>query len=638
MTTENLQFDFPTPLAIMPEEREYIEPRDKLSVSQCAEQRRILSKKESRYAGPWSNNLCPYLVEPMDCLSDSQTREMWMEKCSQSAGTECGHNFLLYTVEEDPSPLLWLDPDEDLCKKQFRTRIKPMFEATPSLLKHLRGNIRNLNVGQETELDNMFLYMGWAGSAVSLSSTPIQKMVLDEAAKFPTEVGREAGPYDLARERMKTFSDISKLFAPSTPILAGDMFDREYQNTDQREYWLKCPLCGQYHIGKFEYIQFDKNSLGHLLPPEHYNDPNCSRYICPNCEKKWDEWNRWQAVTAGIWAPQDCKVEDGKIIGKVFHNPLRGYRISCFMIYPGFINVANIAAKWAKADVAWKSGDKKPRQNFINSWLGECWVEKEKETDTAKLMTHISTHEAGEIPAGVQMLTCGIDVQMDHVWYAVDGWGFRSEVWSIEEGRIETGDVRQLQNYGLIEQLLYRVWNQNLPLSLTGIDCGDWQDQIFDFCAKMQRQGVPIIPVKGSGTGKFDIYTTSKVLGGSLLRYDLNVNNIKNRLYRLMYETSDSGPGYMHLHKDTSPEVLEHLTSEHQVPKKVSLRREVLEWQPKTQHKPNHLWDCHVYAAAAAEIAGVRMLRAIEPAVPNLPNQVSNNRKGFLSGLPNINV
>jgi len=287
------------------------------------------------------------------------------------------------------------------------------------------------------------------------------------------------------------------------------------------------------------------------------------------------------------------------------------------MIYPGFINVANIAAKWAKADVAWKAGDKKPRQNFINSWLGECWVEKEKETDASKLITHIGIYKKETIPDGVQMITLGIDVQMDHIWFKAVGWGYRSEAWSIEEGRIETGDIKQIKNWAAVEELIIKNWHyenndkHTLSAVLTAVDCGDFQEVVIEFCARMQSLGLAVIPTKGSGIGKYEIFTTVKIRGGKMLRYDLNVNNIKNRLYRQLYEIKDSGPGYWHLHTETSQEVLDHLSSEEQVSEKSSHRKEMLRWQPKG-HRPNHLWDAAVYAAAAAEIAGVHTLRAID--------------------------
>ncbi|MBI5970837.1 MAG: phage terminase large subunit family protein [Deltaproteobacteria bacterium] len=43
-------------------------------------------------------------------------------------------------------------------------------------------------------------------------------------------------------------------------------------------------------------------------------------------------------------------------------------------------------------------------------------------------------YRSGEIPEGVIILTAGVDVQKNRVYYAVRGWGAASESWLIENG------------------------------------------------------------------------------------------------------------------------------------------------------------------------------------------------------------
>ena len=62
---------------------------------------------------------------------------------------------------------------------------------------------------------------------------------------------------------------------------------------------------------------------------------------------------------------------------------------------------------------------------------------------------------------------------------------------------------------------------------------------------------------------KQTVYRRSPI-DAHLARYHLNVNSIKDRLFRLLFETADPGPGYFHLPRDTSDEVKAHLTSEEQ--------------------------------------------------------------------------
>jgi len=88
------------------------------------------------------------------------------------------------------------------------------------------------------------------------------------------------------------------------------------------------------------------------------------------------------------------------------------------------------------------------------------------------------------------------------------------------------------------------------------------------------------------------------------VRWDLNVDQVKDRLHRQLFETETQGPGYIHLPMDAPPEVDSHWCNEHKVMRSKGVNR-VAVWEPVTEHAEQHLWDCLVYATAAAMIAGV---------------------------------
>jgi len=187
-------------------------------------------------------------------------------------------------------------------------------------------------------------------------------------------------------------------------------------------------------------------------------------------------------------------------------------------------------------------------------------------------------------------------------------------VWSIYEDRLETHDTADLGNYQLVKEFLATTWPGKSPESdgdikpfgiyRAAIDCRYRADTVYDFC---RTAPVPLVPVRGDDTVKTRTWRVVKAAGGTLNRYDLNVNAFKDRLHRLMYAPTP-GPGYYHLHRDTEPDTLEQLTSEEQ--RKIRRGRKVeTVWQLKRSHRANHLWDCNVYATFAAELAGVRLLR-----------------------------
>jgi phage terminase large subunit GpA-like protein len=284
------------------------------------------------------------------------------------------------------------------------------------------------------------------------------------------------------------------------------------------------------------------------------------------------------------------------------------------MLYPGFMTINRLAKEWAEAQLARKAGDIGPLQGFINSRLAEPWKETEKKTELGKIKLHIGSHKSSVVPKGVQMLSCGVDIQLDHVWVSVDGWCYLSEVYSIYEGRLETGDTSQLENLDILRDFLHSPWpaeddkERIFHIYRTAIDTGYRPEVVKDFCSKCTE--LNILQVRGDDTVRTRPYRATKIAGGTMLRFDLNVTEYKNRLYRLLFESQVPGPGYWHLNADITEELLGHLTAEEQrmIRTRRKKRYELL-WVPKGEHLANHIWDCKVYSAFAAELAGATMLQ-----------------------------
>ena len=85
-----------------------------------------------------------------------------------------------------------------------------------------------------------------------------------------------------------------------------------------------------------------------------------------------------------------------------------------------------------------------------------------------------------------------------------------------------------------------------------------------------------------------------------------------------------NGRGAWMVYKGCDVEYAEQVTSEHKVSVK-SGTKYVQRWIPKESHPDNHYLDCEVYAMAAADILGVRMLHlrqeAQAPQTPQKPEQ-----------------
>ena len=98
-------------------------PPSARTVSEWADQNRILSGKGSAEKGPWRTERTPYLREPMDCLSPSSpTRRVVLMFGSQMGKTEVILNWLGANIDLWPSPTLQVQPTLDMAKRLNRQR------------------------------------------------------------------------------------------------------------------------------------------------------------------------------------------------------------------------------------------------------------------------------------------------------------------------------------------------------------------------------------------------------------------------------------------------------------------------------------------------------------------------------------
>ncbi|MCK4959558.1 MAG: phage terminase large subunit family protein [Planctomycetes bacterium] len=607
---------FPAPLALQAEEREILEPRDRLTVSQWAEQRRILNRKTSNHSGKWSHFYTPFQIEPMDAFSDIGTRQITEMKCFQAAGTELGNNCLGWVVDESPGPALVVMPTERDAGRRVGTRLKQMFESTPSLRRHLPGgDLDAINIGKETILDNMIIYLGWSGSPAALADNPCCYVFLDEVGKFPTRSGKEADPVSLAKDRQRTFYARSKLVVVSTPVVAGDLIDREFKAGDQRSYWVKCPFCGYRFVLRWEHVDLDKDSARKLLSVEDYASGKCSRYFCPHCEKQWTEQDRWQAVTAGIWAPRDCTVEGDRIIGKVFSNPHKSFRITSFMLYPTWMDATRLAVKWAQAQIAKHAGDIGPLQDMINGEFAEPFEEMGKETDEDKVKRNVTDVHDGTVPLDCRMLTAGADYHEDEtgnvrIDYEIRGWGPALRNYVITAGSVDCWEL-------LEDAVLMRTfpWSEECKKEELAVGCcfadsGFHPDVVYTWCRKFQNI---CFPTKGKDNQRTPLTysdldrvvsqakartrrSRARNFQGMLLIH-IDTNFFKSLVINWA-ETPVGQPGSTGFYTECPQWYFDELCAEHKVPVRRG-RTTVHEWVPKQGSAGSHGLDIAVGSTAA---------------------------------------
>ena len=116
-----------------------LRPDTRLTVSEWADQKRILPAKATKEAGRWRPARTPYLKEIMDCLSPSSpVEQVVFMKGAQVGGTECGNNWLGYVIDHTPGPMMYVPPTLDMAKRTSKQRIAPMIDEMPDLREKVK--------------------------------------------------------------------------------------------------------------------------------------------------------------------------------------------------------------------------------------------------------------------------------------------------------------------------------------------------------------------------------------------------------------------------------------------------------------------------------------------------------------------
>jgi phage terminase large subunit GpA-like protein len=189
--------------------REGLTPDPLLTVSEWADQYRVLSGKSASEPGKWRTNRTPYLKEIMDCLSPtSPVERVVFMKGAQVGGTECGNNWIGYVIHLAPGPMMAVAPTVEMAKRNSKQRIDPLIEESPTL-SSLIAPARARDSGNTIlgkEFRGGVLVMTGANSAVGLRSMPVRYLFLDEVDGYPGDVEGEGDAIALAEARTRTFA------------------------------------------------------------------------------------------------------------------------------------------------------------------------------------------------------------------------------------------------------------------------------------------------------------------------------------------------------------------------------------------------------------------------------------------------
>jgi phage terminase large subunit GpA-like protein len=567
-----------------------LKPDPILLVSDWADANRILSQTASSEPGKFRTERTPYLKEIMDALSPSSPIEkVVFMKGSQIGGTEAGNNWIGYVIDQAPGPMLVVQPTVEMGKRWSKGRLAPLIEDTLCL----RGKVKDPrsrdsgNTVQSKEFPGGIVVITGANSAVGLRSMPVRYLFLDEVDAYPPDADSEGDPLTLAIQRTSTFAR-RKIFIVSTPTIQGlSRIEKEFNETDQRYFFVPCPYCNFFQVLKWENIHYD-------------SDPLQAVYVCECCKKHIENNHKTEMLRRGEWRPTAEEKANPKVIG--FH-------LSSLYSPVGWLSWGQCAQNYEIA-----KDDEQLLKAWMNTTLGIPWEEKGEAPDWGILFDRRENYRIGVVPEGGYVLTAGVDVQNDRLEIEIVAWGPNKESWSVDY-RIIYGSPSEQKTWGMLSQILHEDFESedgvHRKINMLAIDAGFSTQEVY---AWVRAQSIHnVMAIKGVDNSLVPINTPTKVdlnlrgkkLKSSVRLWKIGVSMIKSELFNFLKQRKNEDgtipTGYCHF-PEYNTEYFKQLTAEQMVTRIVKGYPKRI-WQ-KTRDR-NEALDCRVYARAAAIAFGI---------------------------------
>ena len=240
----------------------------------------------------------------------------------------------------------------------------------------------------------------------------------------------------------------------------------------------------------------------------------------------------------------------------------------------------------------------------MNSWLAEPWEDTKLKTNADLVMERQTEEEEYVVPEWAKLLTAGVDVQENCLYWSIRAWGNYTTSQNIAHGQaFSFREVERIMN------LKYAMQDgTEMIVNLALIDSGNDADAVYDFCADNSDWAMPC---KGASNPMRSNFTISKINKSDSKAYGANLVIVDGGKYKDMIAgrmRRENGEGSWMVYKGCDLEYAEQVTAEHKVNVRMGNGKTKLAWVQKTSHAANHYLDCEVYALAAADILGVRTL------------------------------
>lgn len=610
-----------------------IRPAKRLTPDQWGAKYRVYPASSGR-PGPRDPYLTPYAV-PIERLMATTifTRVVWVT-ASQTAKTEFLLDVIGWRLDQKPVPILYVGPTKDFLVDQFEPRLMALLDEAPTLAAKVARGKRNKKTLKRVA--GVTVRLAHAGSSTALKSDPAGLALVDEYDEMLATIKGQGDPLGLVEARGVTYADFVaavvstpgrgtvetqtdeatglEFWAPAATEDVQSPIWRLFQAGTRHHWCWVCPHCDEPFVPRFRQLEWPGKGTEKQATPREAR--RRSWVLCPRCGGVIEEKHKAALNAGGMFiAPGGHTIAiDGTMTGTLPDVGALSFWTS------GLVSpFATFGERAEEYLTALATGELDKIQTKVNANFGECFLPGAADVPKwQELLRFRAPHKLRTLPAGVQVLTAGVDVQGDRLVVIVRGWGALGEVrgygWLIDRTEI-LGDTAGTEVWNKLTDYLGDPI-EGLPIKVMFVDSGFRpgkkdrvpEHRVYAFCRRHRRVAFATKGVKSARTplrrSDIEVRQDGKKAGYGLQLYIVDSDHFKSAVHERLRCPLDATPNWV-FDADADEHYLRQLVSEARVIKPSGQ----FEWLQLA--RANHYLDAEALAMAAGFLLGVQRLTEI---------------------------
>lgn len=614
--------------------------RPKRKPSEYIEDVRYISRALSPFPGKFSFDKFPYFREIIDNFSpESPTRRVYVMKGNQiGATTGILESVMMYYIGEDPAPVLYVLPDEQMAREAMALKIDPTIDSC-GLRKKIFTQSRQAKGSKKTgdtqfkkEYAGGYLHAAWAGSGNKFRNFSYRIGLVDEADGMQAKIKGEGSVADLINARLDAYPNSSKLYIGSTPKEEkSSLIYQLFLEGNQKYFYVPCKFCGT--MQRLEWAVWDKNDKSRQIGGIVWqNEENFTPiletvgYKCPYCGEIMKNHDKAVIMDRGEW----------RATKKAVQPYTESYHLTALYNPPGMFSWENYVSEWAKC---WdlktnRLRDKERYRVFKNLKQGLPFLEQNAQIKYERAVLHrrfgfargfvpnkMAIEEAG---SPILIVCCSVDVQQKNLFVDVKGYAQNGVTYTLDffsiEGETESfdGPWNVLDDY-INNKIFCDEENRRYKIAITLVDSGHYTGWVYAFC---QRHSAGVYACKGEDWikdgatfQKFNPATLDRI--GLDLAYHVNTGLMKDKitteLNLLLWEDGKrQPPWYPNFPETLGDDYYKMFEAEEKVEVIDKNTNRWLKTVWRCKHgAANHAFDTYVYNKCALEIFATEVCHSL---------------------------